>query len=156
MEQIRTYILSVIAVCMLSVVCLNLAKLPRIKAVLRFVTGLLVLLVAASALLDLDEKRFGQIADALEIPLQLDQADLEQDVQSKLASHVVDTAEAYIERYASEHGATIQAKVSITQEQYPVPYSVTLIGIVTPEQKAELAQYLYHSLNIPYERQVWK
>lgn len=156
MEGIRTYLLSVVAVCMLSVLCLQLVKQAQIKKVLRFVTGLLVLLIVVSPLVSLDEEQLRSITEKMDLSVGVDRDSLSQEVSEQLAQHVQSTAEAYIEEQAAQQGAVIQARVTVTQEQYPVPYSVVMIGTITPEQKEALTQYLSLSLGIPYERQEWK
>ncbi len=156
MEQIRSYFLAVTAVCMIAVLCLNLIELPKIKGVLRFLCGILVLFVAMSVFVSLDESKLNDILSGLDWDLELRQEDLEQEVSSQLAVHVQETAETHIEQYAQQLGAMLQAKVTVTQEQYPVPYSVILIGTVKPQHQIEISQYLSLSLNIPIERQEWK
>ena len=156
MEQVRSYLLSVTAVCMIAVLCMRVVSLPRMKAVLRFVTGILILLVAVSALVSLDAEQIEQLARRMEWSLDLKQEDLEKTVNEQLSLHVKETAENYIEKYAQERGILVQAKVSVSEDQYPVPYAVTIIGTMTPQQKYDLERYLTQSLNIPTERQEWK
>ena len=154
MDQIRSYLLSVTAVCMISAICLQMVQLPKIKGILRFVTGILVLLVVASIAPKAEELL--QQADLSNWEFGVNKASLEENVQTQLAKHVVSTTEQYIEQKAAELGATIQARVQVSEEEYPVPYAVTVIGTLSPKQKTDLAEYLCYSLNIPYERQEWK
>lgn len=156
MVGIREYLISVIAACMIAVLCLQLVKQQTVKKVLRFVCGLLVLLVAASALVSLDMEYISGLMETMELQVNADKNSLEQDVYQQLSEHIQSTSENYIERKAYEFGATVQARVTLTQEEYPVPYSVTIIGILTPQQKQALSEYLDQSLAIPYERQEWK
>lgn len=156
MDQVRTYFMSVTAVCLITVLCLNLIELPKIKGVLRFLCGILVLLVAASAFISLEEINLNELLSGVEWDLELQKEDLEQEVTSQLAIHVQETTQTYIEQYAQQLGVTLQAKVTVTEEKYPVPYSVILIGTVDPQHRIEISQYLTLSLNIPMERQEWK
>lgn len=156
MEQIRGYLLSVVAVAMLSVLLLSLVKQEQLRRILRFVTGLLVLLTVLSPLLKLDEDFVLRVAEELELSIQGNIDALDGQVNRELARHVQDTTEKYIEQKAEEIGANIQAKVTVTEEKYPIPFSVEIIGTLTPQQREGLKQYLTLSLGISAERQEWK
>lgn len=156
MEQIRGYLLSVVAVAMLSVLLLSLVKQEQLRRILRFVTGLLLLLTVLSPLLKLDEDFVLRVAEELELSIQGNIDTLDEQVNRELARHVQDTTEKYIEQKAEEIGANIQAKVTVTEEKYPIPFSVEIIGTLTPQQREELKQYLTLSLGISAERQEWK
>lgn len=156
MEHIRAYLLSVTAVSLIAVLCLRMIDLPKVKAVLRFITGILVLLVAGSALVSISPEQIEKFASEMSLEFELSQEDLRQEVRNELAIHVQNTAENYIESKATDLGATIQARVTVSEDQYPIPVAVTIIGTLTPQQKNLLQQYLTQSLGISMERQVWK
>ena len=46
--------------------------------------------------------------------------------------------------------------VTLTEEEYPQPWSATLTGTLDPEQVRALSEFLSQSLGIPTERQTWK
>lgn len=156
MDRIRSYLLSVVAVAMLSILLLSMVKQEQLRRILRFVTGLLILVTVLSPVVQLDETSVLQGLEDLELGIRDKEEELSRHVDRELAAHVQKTAENYIEQKATELGAVIQAEVRVSEEQYPVPYSVSIIGILTPQQRSELAQYLTLSLGIPAERQEWK
>lgn len=50
----------------------------------------------------------------------------------------------------------VRADVTLTEEEYPQPWSATLTGTLDPEQVRALSEFLSQSLGIPTERQTWK
>ena len=53
-------------------------------------------------------------------------------------------------------GMLVRADVTLTEEEYPQPWSATLTGTLDPEQVRALSEFLSQSLGIPTERQTWK
>ena len=156
MERVRSYLMSVVAVAMLSVFLLSFVKKEQLRRILRFVTGLIVLITVLSPLVQIDESTILQAVEDLELSVQLRKEEISDHVDRELARHVKETTEQYIEQKGSELGAIIQAEVQVTEDRYPIPYSVKIIGILTSHQKEELVQYLTLSLGISAERQEWK
>jgi len=61
-----------------------------------------------------------------------------------------------IEKQAEALGMLVRADVTLTEEEYPQPWSATLTGTLDPEQVRALSEFLSQSLGIPTERQTWK
>ena len=81
---------------------------------------------------------------------------MEQKRQALLEDHIKQTTEAYIENEAARLGATVQAKVTLTKEEYPVPCHAVLIGTVDADQLEALSEYMETSLGIARTEQEWK
>ena len=60
------------------------------------------------------------------------------------------------EKQAEALGMLVRADVTLTEEEYPQPWSATLTGTLDPEQVRALSEFLSQSLGIPTERQTWK
>ena len=119
------------------------------------VSGLLVILVVIAPIARLDEKDLEGMLDYAGEELLTDTDDIEVAAHKTLMEHVQATAEEYVEKKAASLGATVQARVVVTDEEYPVPYSVRLIGTMSVSQQLDLSVYLSQDLGIPASRQEW-
>ena len=129
MEAIRSYLTAVVAVSMIAVLASALAHGSRMERVVRFAAGLLALLVCVTPLLRLD---------------------------ARTLTDVRENTERTIEKQAEALGMLVRADVTLTEEEYPQPWSATLTGTLDPEQVRALSEFLSQSLGIPTERQTWK
>lgn len=156
MDAIRTYLVSLVAACMIAVLATVLVQGSPIHKIVRLVAGVLVLLVAISPLLSIDTERLGQELERICSAHSFDTSAVEENSRSVLAEHIKRTTETYIENKAAELGAAIQAKVTLSEEEYPVPIGVTIIGTLSLEQVEALTGYLTESLAIAPQNQEWK
>ena len=69
---------------------------------------------------------------------------------------IKEKTEAYILDKAGELGIQIQAEVSVSDTEEPVPSGVVLTGSVEPGQKQRLEIILEQELGIPRENQLWQ
>ena len=88
--------------------------------------------------------------------LHVDTSEIEKNSHAALEEHIRDTAEAYIEKKAKELGAAVQAKVTLTKEEYPVPLSARIIGSLSAQQQLALSNYMCHEMGIEVTRQEWE
>lgn len=154
MEGVRAYLISVIAVCMISVPAVILVKKPAMNRVVRLVGGVLILLVAIRPLLHLDMK---DVSNQLEVFLeqyQLDTSFLTEKSQ-EMADYIRAATEDYIEEQASAVGAILQAEVRLSGGDLPVPVHVKLTGTANSAQIERLCEILTEDLDIPPEQQEW-
>ncbi len=155
MGSVREYLLAIVAVCMLCVISQQFIKKESMGKITAFVGGLLILLVVAQPLLSLDFEELSNYLYEAAQELEIDTGVIESASDSALAEYIKKTTEAYIEDKARAMGATVQAEVKLTQEEYPVPKSVRLTGTMNMTQQAELSTYLSRDLGIPLEEQEW-
>lgn len=155
MDSVRSYLLSVVAVCMLAVLANVLVKQSSIQKVVRLITGLLIVLVVLAPLLSVDIEALGEQLLAL-TEGSYDSAEVENNYQNRLRQNIKETTEQYIENKATELGAYIQAEVTLSDEEYPIPSHVRIIGSLNYEQIQALTGYLTNSLGIAPEQQEWK
>ena len=154
MGGIKGYLVAIVAACMLTVVASVLVQKSPLKKIVRLIGGILILLVAVTPLLRLD---LTQIVDILQNgEYSFDTSDMEQKRQALLEDHIKQTTEAYIENEAARLGATVQAKVTLTEEEYPVPYHAILIGSVDTGQMNALTAYMETCLGIARTEQEWR
>ena len=156
MEGIRNYLLAVVAVCMISVVADVLISNGSLKKIVRLIGGVLVLLVAIRPLLSLDMQRISEYLEEVNAAYHFDTEQIKSTQQELMMRQVKQSAEKYIEDEARSLGATLQAEVTVSDGEYPIPFSVILIGTLTPEQTQTVSAYIVTALNIPPERQEWR
>ena len=156
MNGIRSYLLSVVAVCMMTVVAAALIRKSSLKKIVRLLGGVLIMLVAIRPLLSLDMERISAYLEDINTTYHFDTDGIKSTQQELMRQQVRQTAEKYIEDTAESIGASLQAEVTLSDEEYPVPVSVVLIGTLTPEQVQTVSASIETSLNIPAERQEWR
>ena len=150
MEAIRSYLTAVVAVSMIAVLASALAHGSRMERVVRFAAGLLALLVCVTPLLRLDARTLTDVLEQAERALDYDASGTD---RTRL---VRENTERTIEKQAEALGMLVRADVTLTEEEYPQPWSATLTGTLDPEQVRALSEFLSQSLGIPTERQTWK
>ena len=156
MESIQSYLVSIVAVCMITVLATVLVRNNHLQRIVRFIGGILILLVVASPLLKLNlEELAGELQQA-EGGFSYDTDSIASRSHEMLTALIKQNTESYIEDKAASFGATVQAEVTVSDDEYPVPAFVTIIGTLTPEQTTELRNYLRDALGISEERQEWK
>ena len=154
MEEIKGYLVAIVAACMLTVVASVLVQKSPLRKIVRLIGGILILLVAVTPLLRLDMSQIVEFLQGSEYSF--DTSAVEQTWQSQLSEHIKQTTETYIEQEAARLGATVQAKVTLTEEEYPVPCHAVLIGTVDADQLEALSEYMETSLGIARTEQEWK
>ena len=151
MEAIRSYLTAVVAVSMIAVLASALAHGSRMERVVRFAAGLLALLVCVTPLLRLDVRTLTDVLEQAERALDYDASKTDRTRQDMLRDLI-----RTIEKQAEALGMLVRADVTLTEEEYPQPWSATLTGTLDPEQVRALSEFLSQSLGIPTERQTWK
>lgn len=156
MSGVRGYLISIISACMICVIAQQMVQKESMKKIVRFISGILVLLVVTTPLLSLNGKELMTLLVEAGSQLEADTGMIEESAQTALEEHVRSTTENYIEKKAREVGATVQAKVTVTQEEYPVPYSARITGSLSSTQQILLSTYMSRDLGIDTSRQEWE
>ena len=156
MEAIRSYLTAVVAVSMIAVLASALSHGSRMERVVRFAAGLLALLVCVTPLLRLDARTLTDVLGQAERALDYDASKTDRTRQDMLRDLIRENTERTIEKQAEALGMLVRADVTLTEEEYPQPWSATLTGTLDPEQVRALSEFLSQSLGIPTERQTWK
>lgn len=152
MDSVRSYLLSIVAVCACAAVAGVFVHTERMARTLRLISGVLILLVVLQPMTKVDlediaEKLSGDSLSAEEI---------EFDAREQLALQVKKSTEDYIEQYASLQGALLQAEVEVSGDTVPTPTKITLTGSVTLEQLSTLSDYIESALGIGKNAQIWR
>lgn len=156
MDGVRSYLISVVAAGMIAVLACTLVRKGQMQKLVRFTAGILVLLTAISPLLRLDLRKLADRLQEAESAIAYDPSRITGSSREMLISLIKSNTETYIEDKAVSLGATVQAEVAVSGEEYPAPNGVVVTGTLSAEQVQALEAYLEDALGIPRERQEWK
>lgn len=152
MESVRSYLLSIVAVCICAAVAGVFVRTEMMGRTLRLISGVLILLVVLQPLTKVDLEKIAEKLRSGEVSAE----NLEFDAQEQLALQVKKSTEDYIEEYASAQGALLQAEVEVSGDTVPTPTKITLTGSVTLEQLSALSDYIETALGIGKNAQIWR
>lgn len=79
----------------------------------------------------------------------------EEIAREQLCGIIKERCRTYILDKASTYQLQLEAEVTLSQDDIPVPVAVRLQGAVTPFAKLALQQWLEQELGIPKENQLW-
>lgn len=156
MSSIRGYLISLIAACMISVVASALIKQERIQTIVRFLGGMLIVLVAFAPLLSVNMDELTQSILHFSGEYALDTDAIENDTYQLLRKHIKETTQTYIEAKAKELGASVRAEVTLNDEEYPAPIAAQIEGRLSASQLQALSEYMRDALGIPVQAQNWR
>ena len=103
-----------------------------------------------------DGRTLTDVLEQAERALDYDASKTDRTRQDMLRDLIRENTERTIEKQAEALGMLVRADVTLTEEEYPQPWSATLTGTLDPEQVRALSEFLSQSLGIPTERQTWK
>jgi hypothetical protein len=157
MDEIRTYVLSVVGAAIIGSV-LNglLSKDTCAGKLLHLISGILLTLVAIRPVAQLNIDALGSFSvhNPQEISLAVETGkDLASDAMVVI---IKANSEAYILDKATDLNANLTVSVILSEDgDYPVPQSVQMSGSVSPYAKKLLSQMLQEDLGIEPEDQIW-
>ena len=156
-EAVREYLLSVVAVALLSGVVLALTPKGAVHRTLTFLSGLAMILTALGPVAKLDFDTLAQSMARTRIQAEEAAEGVTVDNTELIAEIIKEEAETYIWDKAAALGITV-TEVSVevcTDSTYPYPYRAVIEAEGTEEQRKRLQQALEEELAIPAERQEW-
>lgn len=156
METIREYLVSVVAVCMITVPAMVFIKKESLQRIVKLVGGVLILIVAIRPLLHLDMDVLSDRLEEFTQKYEFDSATVEETVQSKMAEYVAESSAKVIEEKAQELGGILQAKVTVSDGELPVPTHVKLTGTMSLQAIEQMKDFLQTAFQLPPEEQEWE
>lgn len=156
-ESVRGYLLSVVAVALLSGIVLALAPKGAVHRTLTFLCGLSIILASLGPLAGLDFDTMAQALARTRVEAEAAAEGVTVDNEELIADIIKEETEAYIWDKAAGLGLTLsRVEVEVeTGDAYPYPYGVTIAGSCTEAQKAAMTRLLEQELAIPSARQEW-
>lgn len=154
MEALRQYIISVVAAALICGIITGLFPKGAAREVMKLVCGLFLAYtvlrpMAGAELGNLEDLPFsfssqGEAAAALGTQM----------AEESMAQFIKEETQAYILDKASKLGLTLEADVTLDEENIPV--AVTLRGQVSPYDRSRLERMLTQDLAIAKENLQWK
>ncbi len=153
----KSWILSVVAAGLVTAVLPELLKEGMVKQTVRFVCGVVVLLLVAAPIADFEPEAFAQYLTQIQMEQDMLETGIPVEQEKILQRIIQEKTEAYILDKAGELGAEITVSVTVESgEAYPYPSEAVITGVLTDAQQKSLATCLEQNLAIPKERQVFQ
>ena len=157
MDDIKSYLLSVIAAAIISGLVVSLTgKKGMNAAVIKLLVGIFMAITVISPWTKLEiDSLTGYFSNA-ELESENVVADGKQMANETVSSIIKSRTEAYILDKAASLGIEIAADVTVAGTDPPIPDAVSLKGEASPYGKKRLQQVIAQDLGIPEEKQLWK
>lgn len=155
MEAIREYVIGVTAAALLCAGAVKLIPGGSVGAVVKSVSGLLMVLALLRPVVELELSELEILTDGIGESAQQYVEDGQQQAQEALREGITGQVRAYILDKARELETELTVEVELTQEPLPVPERVILQGRISPYAKSVLTEYLEKELGIGAEDQIW-
>lgn len=155
MDAIRSWLLSVTCAALLLALADALMPKGLPRKVGKLTGGLVLFLAVASPAAQVSELDLAGWIGTYRAEAAIAAGQLEETDQELLESIIAEETAAYIERKASELGASCHALVICQRSDsgLPVPAGVTVLGELTEEQQAALSRLIAADLAIPVDCQ---
>ncbi len=155
-DSIRTYLLSIVAVSLLTAILLAVVPKNPVRRICVLVCGLLMILVCLSPFSSLDLTGLAQSIARSAMASDAAQSGIEVHSRDLIATLIKQRAESYILDKAEQMGLSIAAEVTVdTDGTYPYPSGVIITGSVTAEQREALSAYIESNLAVDAASQEW-
>lgn len=157
MDSIRTYLLTVVCVAMISSIAINMiSKKSPHAAIIKLIAGLIMSITIISPWLKIDFENLSLYLSDFETEAQNAVVDGTEYASTTLSTIIKDNAEAYILDKANQLGLSIEVEVCLSDESPPMPTFAEIHGTVSPYAKARLQEIIENDLAISKENQLWK
>ena len=122
---------------------------------MKLITGLVISATVLHPIVDLEHLDISQFISAVPTIDRTAISEAKLQTSSALEKHITDTVQAYILQQAQSLGVEINAEVTVSQDELPVPMSVTITGEISPYKKQQLISIIENDLAIARENQIW-
>lgn len=156
MERLSGFILSVIAASLIiSILGDLMPKGGPMGALFRLVGGMFLAFTIISPVVKMDFSKLEFLIEDFSSEGAYYSEAGKTDAQAMYRSIIKDQAEAYILDKANLYGADMQAEVSVSEEDQPIPVSAKLTGKFSPYAKKQISDSIERDLGISKENQNW-
>ena len=156
-QILHDWIIGMTATSLLAACAQTLSPKGAVEKVTGFVCSLMLTAALVSPLMELEPDSFSWSASAYRRTVTQITADLADQQNRLLCTHIENQCAAYILDEARALGVSNgEAEVSAKwSDENWMPYEASLTMCVTPDQKQKLSSWLTAQLGIPAERQRW-
>ena len=156
MEEIRQYILSVVASAIISAIVIGiLGKKGSYAQIAKLLCGLFVLITAVSPWVNIQIRERSSFFESIQSDSEEAVRTGERMAHEATAEIIKSQTEAYILDKAAAMGLRLSVEVTLDCAQPPKPESVTIRGSVSPHAKQTLSNYIRNDLGISEDKQLW-
>lgn len=157
MEHISQYILSIVAVAIISSIAITLTeKNTTVTAPIKLLSGIILAITVIKPVTGLNIRSVEDYIGSIQADASAAIADGKSFSVEEESAIIKQNVEAYILDKATELGIAPQISVTLTESDPPVPCAVTLSGSASPYVRNVLQSFIETDLGIPKEQQIWK
>jgi len=156
MDSLYHYILRIMIAAFICCMVMGLSREGRVHDILKLICGAFMLILLISPMIRLHKNDIisfssqyyaGNAAQAISAG--------EDYVKNTTTDIIREQCETYILNKAAEIGADISVRITLSEEDPPIPVAVTVSGKVSPYFKLLLEEIILNDLGITKENQLW-
>ena len=156
MDWVKEYILSIVAVGMITAICITLVqKNTSAGMIIKMLGGIFLVITLISPLVKIRFDDLGVLWEQISAEGELLAQEGNDSTQEALSSVIKEDLEAYILDKADELGLTLKVTVQMDQHNAVMPQTVKLQGAASPYQKRLLSAFMEEELGITEAQQEW-
>lgn len=155
MEGMRDYLLSVIAAAVIGGIVNSIAGKGAGGSMIRLIAGLFLTFTLIQPVVDLNINSFTDWVDGISQSSTAAVTDGLSMRDNALRAGIKDAAEAYILDKACRMDVSLAVEIGLSDDELPVPESISLSGNVSPYAKQQLQALIAEDLGIDKEHQKW-
>ena len=156
MDWVKEYILSIVAVGMITAICITLVqKNTSAGMIIKMLGGIFLVITLISPLVKIRFDDLGVLWEQISAEGDLLAQEGNDSTQEALSSVIKEDLEAYILDKADELGLTLKITVQMDQHNAVMPQTVKLQGAASPYQKRLLSAFMEEELGITEAQQEW-
>lgn len=155
MEELKTYLFSVIVSATICSLFQNILQNFKAKNIAKLICGIIMSISVLRPVLDWNDININHFFEYSNEEARKAVSVGSQYSYQTRADIIKLKTEAYILDKASELNADITVRVSVSEADEAIPVSVEIAGIVSPYNKKRLESILENSLGIAKENQQW-
>ena len=156
MEGVREYLLSATAAAMLCGILTGLmGEKGALSGLHRLICGLFLCFTIIGPLAQVKISDFDHLAGDLLAEGQELAQEGEESSREALRQIITDETRAYIMDKARSYGAEVDVRITLSDDDPPVPESCRITGAVSPYVRQQLTKVLVTELGIPEENLTW-
>ena len=155
MDSISSYLLRVIAVCLIGAIAIKLIHKGVVGAIVRLVTGIMVALCVISPLIQFRFEDLSSYIESIQVDGESIAAEGENSTREARAQIITERTTAYILDRADALGLELSVTVQLAQEGIPVPTAVMLRGVASAYARTQMIEHISSGLGIDSEEIQW-
>lgn len=156
MDWVKEYILNIVAVGMITAICITLVqKNTSAGMIIKMLGGIFLVITLISPLVKIRFDDLGVLWEQISAEGDLLAQEGNDSTQEALSTVIKEDLEAYILDKADELGLTLKITVKMDQHNTVMPQTVKLQGAASPYQKRLLSAFMEEELGITEAQQEW-